>query len=140
MEYHKLFFYVFLLGWIFLWFGFRAVREALDRKQRRRFREILHAERLALLEQGLDPLLFEDENAALPALEWESSTPRRPHRPALGVGLVLGLAGMGMLIGFSLSDSELRSVAGVGCVPLGTGLGFLLYDLLTRHDRPGSNR
>jgi hypothetical protein len=94
-----------------------------------RHREMLHKERLAAIEKGLE----------LPPLAGANpEDARMPAQSALAAGLVLLLAGIGLTVALRFVPSTgndgggLHTLASFGLIPAFAGAGLLLFSWMSR--------
>jgi hypothetical protein len=93
---------------------------------RMKARQLMHQERLALIEKGLTP-------PPLSAAELGDFPKRRRSSRHTGVILIALGIGLGVLIGLDRSDS-MQEAFGVGGLLIVLGLGFLLNAQLDRQE------
>lgn len=125
------------------WMGLTVWARHLRDKKRMALREMIHRERMAALEKGVDlPELPVD--VAGGAAE-TGDGPAWVGRAALLAGLTLVCAGIGMAaaFGFTPDTSEMggmRDLAPLGLLPVFAGIGLLLFFVLDRRTRrpPGA--
>ncbi|HEX4954609.1 MAG TPA: DUF6249 domain-containing protein [Thermoanaerobaculia bacterium] len=122
----EFFWSIFGACFVFLWaliiIGQQRFRSRRDLKER----ELLHAERLAALEKGVEVPAY----TPAPAVDWAGSA---LPRLALAVGLLLVFTGAGILVGFYFAPEDgFRSMWTVGFIPALAGVGLSLYSLLHR--------
>jgi hypothetical protein len=87
--------------------------------KRKRFMELLHQQRMAAIEKGIDlpPLSM--------ALLEEGRRSRRPSS-SLRCGLVWLFTGLGIMVALYARDDEFRKAL-YGAIPAGVGLAYLIY-------------
>ena len=106
---------------IVLGIGFGMLGFYLHYRNRKEIHELLHKERMAAIEKGLDvPPLPE-------ALFGEDPRPQDPRRYLLK-GLVWLFVGAGLIV--ALYANHKASEALFGLIPAGTGLAYLIYYLV----------
>jgi hypothetical protein len=106
------------------------LRHHLNEKRKIELREIMQKERIVAMEKSL-PLPEWDHDLLTDS---EQSKPASNLRQqvlwfrllSLCLGLFMCFAGVGMLLGFSMSE-DLRSIASIGMVPTMIGVGLLLF-------------
>jgi hypothetical protein len=95
-----------------------------------RINEMLHEERMAAINQGLEL----PPHGELDSASERSATPRA----ALGAGLVLVLGGVGLNVAFrfvpTLGDGAtgLHTLSSLGVIPVFVGVGLLIFAWATR--------
>jgi hypothetical protein len=127
---HEFFWPIFGALFIFALLLLGILRHHLNEKRKIAIREIMQKERIVAMEKSL-PLPEWDQD-----LLSDSSQPKPPSNIrqhilwfrllSLCLGLFMFFAGIGMLLGFSMSE-DLRSIAPIGMVPTMIGVGLLLF-------------
>ena len=97
-----------------------------DYKKRKEFMMLYHQERMAALEKGLELPPFPRELLGEEAEEADTPQPAKPSKPLL-VGLVWLLLGLGLAVALAGVDNAHFRPAGIGAVPFGIGLAYLIY-------------
>lgn len=123
-----------VLIWVFGWAAVWLLRKRAIESQRLERRRMLHAERLAAIDKGVDlpELALDDEVPAWLAPEVEQARARWLSRLALLLGLLATTTGVGVCLGFYWSpDSGFHELWTVGLIPLLGGFGLLLFWRLT---------
>jgi hypothetical protein len=127
---HEFFWPIFGSLFIFGLLLLGILRHHLNEKRKIELREIMQKERIVAMEKSL-PLPEWDHDLLTDS---EQSKPASNLRQqvlwfrllSLCLGLFMCFAGVGMLLGFSMSE-DLRSIASIGMVPTMIGVGLLLF-------------
>ena len=107
-----------------------AYTQRLRHQHRLRITEMMHEERMAAINQGME----------LPPHDPLDSRVDRPAtaRAGLGAGLVLILGGVGMFVAFTMvpsapdSSMGLHTLSSLGVIPIFIGVGLLIFAWVTR--------
>jgi hypothetical protein len=142
MDY-EFYWVLFGLALVFGWAGLAIWARYLRNKQRARYREMIHKERMAAIEKGIPmgeiPEAGEMDTIVDEKQEGTSHTQavRWVRLGSLGFGLLLFFFGIGFFIAFNIipdtpSTRGMQEVASLGFIPALSGLGLLAFFLLTR--------
>src|SRR5262245_53799066 len=95
----------------------------VDYRKRRRMMELQHAERMASIERGMEPLPW-------PAAEVLGPAPRKRPQTTLLPGLIWLFVGVAMFFAFGSIIEEDINLGLFGLIPAGVGLAYLVYWLV----------
>lgn len=122
----------------------------LAQDKRLEVRRMIHRERMAALEKGVNLADLPDDLARVPAGgpgEPEGNDAGLPwvQRSSLAAGLTLVFVGLGMYVGFLLVPdtpelADLGDMAFLGVIPVFAGIGVLLFWWLDRRASGGGPR
>ena len=139
MSYEHIWFLITVLG-LAAWGGVTVWARHLRQSKRLEVRQMIHRERMAAFEKGLEPSALPEDLARTDA-PWDAEGPDSAlpwvQRSALAAGLTLVFVGLGMFLGFHMVP-ETRELAGLGdlaflgVVPVFAGVGLLLFWWLDR--------
>lgn len=88
--------------------------------------KLVHEERLRAMEKGLAPPELPDLGGGL------GDALRPPPNWALALGLVLIAAGLGVIVAFIISGTDLAELWSLGFIGIFVGVGLVLFHVLTR--------
>ena len=138
-------FYWVLFGLVlsFGWAGLAIWAKHLRNKQRSRYREMIHKERMAAIVKGIPlgeiPEGGEMDTIVDQAHESTGNTQavRWVRLGSLGFGLILLFFGVGFFIAFNIVPDtpnlqDMQGIASLGIIPALSGLGLLAFYWLTR--------
>jgi hypothetical protein len=140
---YEFYWVLFGLVLIFGWAGLAFWAKHLRSKQRSRYREMIHKERMAAIDKGI-PLGEIPEGGEMDAVvdqahEGTGNTQavRWVRLGSLGFGLLLLFFGVGFFIALNIipdapSTRDMQGIASLGIIPALSGLGLLAFYLLTR--------
>ena len=92
-----------------------------------RQRDMIHKERLAAIEKGIEPPPIPD------GFFGTNRTDRSPSVYLLR-GLIWFFLGIGIMAGLYWAHPELRQGAALGVIPLGIGIAYLIFYLVERKE------
>lgn len=135
---------------VFGWIGIGFARERIRAHSRMRLREMLHQERMAALEKGIDvpetdtddilmQSLADNDAVTGPASASSSVSDRTLRLAVLGLGLVLTLGGIGWYVGMAAVPQTrwtvgMPEMASLGAIPSMVGVGLLIFWLTLRRE------
>ena len=126
MDPQELFVVVFVAG---MFAGVLVILMAM--RQRSQQLEMLHRERMAMIERGQNPAPAVDQS------DWRRSSPT-PGARSLSLGIVVVALGLALMTIVSIAGGAPEAGVGIGGAIAIVGIGFIVNSQVSRHMPPSS--